>query len=181
MNLRSIVDEVDLRAAVADQTVEAVVQRVVLRVADRATDVEGAVGVAVIVDAGLEIAERSLRRHLAHRVDDAADVGAAVQHGGRTFQHLDALEPERLDAERSEGLRVELQTVEEVAGLLRGKAADEEEVVAGSKPKVEGSTPDTYSTAWPRFCALRSRICCAPTTDTACGVSISFAPVFVAV
>ena len=119
--------------AAAGDTVDTVEELIVRFVRHRPAQVEARIGVGVIVDAGLDVAvlQPVHIRALADAVDDAAGVRTAVENRGWPLQHLDALEIEPLDPIGAEPGRKELQPIEEIAGILRLKPADEEEIVAG--------------------------------------------------
>ncbi len=125
-----VVDEIDLRAAAPAEADEAVEQLALGAGLDGSADVEARIGVAEIVDPGLDVADRHDRRALAHRVDDAAGAGTAVEAGIRTAQNLEAFQAEGLELPGGEGRGEELQAIEEVAGFLGGEAPDQEPVVA---------------------------------------------------
>ncbi len=150
--------EIDLGAAVLDLADDAVEQLPVSGGGrDRAADIERQIGIAEIVDAGLDVADRLRRRHLADRVDDAARAGTAIQHGRGTAQHFDAGEVERRQLPAGIGRIEELEAVEEQADIVGLEAADQEPVVAGVGAKRAGDRRPACSARSRRTCRASGR------------------------
>ena len=122
------IDVVDLGATVAPEAGQAVGPGTAL--GHRPAEVEGPVGIAVVVHPDGDLMEGHEGRSLRDGVDEAARARAAVQRRGGAAQDVEALEAVGLDPERGEAGREELQAVEEVARVLSREAADLEPVVA---------------------------------------------------
>ena len=138
--------EIDLGAAVLDLPDQAIIELATIGCrCDPPAHIEGEIGVAEIVDAGLEIADRLRRRHLADSIDDATRAGAAIKHRRRSPQHLDAFEIERLQFPARIGSVEQLQPIQEQTDIVGLEATDQEPVVAGVGPK--GAAADARSVA----------------------------------
>ncbi|MCY1531591.1 hypothetical protein D9M68_668210 [compost metagenome] len=110
--------------AAGDLAGDAVVDRIV----HWAVHVDAKEGIAIVVVAGLHIGGAPITWPLADETDDAARIGATIEHRSRPFQHLDALQHERIDLKTAETVGEKIETIEEDAGLRRIEAADVEPV-----------------------------------------------------
>ena len=123
------------------------------------------------------IANRLRRRHLADGVDDAAGAGAAIKHGRRSAQHLDALEIERLQFPARIGRVEQLHAVEEHADSSDLKPRIRNQSLRVSAPKVPPTNArrvaqDLVELAgfWSRICSLRSPTGTAASHDRGVGL-----------
>ncbi len=123
--------EVGLRSAILHLADDAGVELAIARrQLDRRIDIEAEIGVAEIIDAGFDVADRLRLRHLADDVDETAGARTTIQDRRGTAQNLDALHVEWLQLPACIGRVEQLHAVEKHAVVVRLEAADQEPVVA---------------------------------------------------
>ncbi len=124
-----IMGEIGIVVAAGDLAGQAVGHRAAI--AQLVGNVEAGEGVAVAVDADFRVIIGLFGRALAHVVDEAPGIAAAIEHRGRTFQDVDALQHEGIELEAAETVGEQVQAVEEYAGLCRVEAANIDPVGIG--------------------------------------------------